>query len=204
MIKHEYRSFVIKNGSEASTAVYQEAFGYRLVTCSYTLSGVKMIFVRDITSPCYPLWCREEKLHYHLLNDVKEIQKEINYVHRKAAFPSSAALVFWLLMFASLGLVVWMTFVMNGKANPVDGSGYYLALGVLVFVTALTLYLVLVISHRQKWHTARRELEKDQKVLVGIDRRFMEDLAKSNKVPLVPFETIKAIEEKDKLGSYSK
>jgi hypothetical protein len=204
MIKNEYRSFIVKNGSEAATAEYQEVFGYHLATCSYTLHGIKMIFRRDITSPKFPLWRREEKLHYHLINDEKELQKEINFVHRKTAFPSIGAFIFWLLMFAALGLIIWMSFVLNGKANPVEGAPYYLGVGILVFVTALTLYLVLVISHKKKWVVLRLELEKDLKTVAAIDRRFMNDLAASNKVPEVPFDVIKNIEQKDKLGVFSK
>lgn len=204
MIKNEYRSFIVKNGSEAATAEYQEVFGYHLATCSYTLHGIRMIFRRDVTSPNFALWRREEKLHYHLINDGKEIQKEINYVHRKTAFPTAGAFVFWLLMFAALALVIWMSFVLTGKANPVDGAPYFLGVGLLVFFTALALYIVLVVSHKKKWVLLKEELEKDLKTIATIDRRFMNDLAASNRVPEVPFDLIKHIEQKDKLGIYSK
>jgi hypothetical protein len=203
MIKKEYRSFVVRSGTEDAVAEYQQVFGYHLVSCSYALSGVKMIFSRDITSPLYPLWRREEKLHYHLLNDVNEIQKEINYVHRKAAFPSIVALIFWIIMLASLGVFLWMIFVEVGMAQPIEGSRYYFWVSLLSFATCLIIYVILVVSHRKKWRSLKAGLQKDQDTLAKMDHVFMNDLAKSNKVPDVAFDVLKRIEIKDKIGIYS-
>src|SRR5574344_579967 len=203
MIQKEYRSLVVRNGTDDAVAEYQQVFGYHLVSCSYALTGVKMIFSRDLTSPLYPLWRREEKLHYHFINDVNEIQKEINYVHRKAAFPSGIAFAFWLVMLASLGIFLWMILVEIGLATSIDGSRYYFWVSLLSFITCLTIYVILVVSHHKKWHSLRGELEKDQASIAKIDRNFMNDLARSNKVPVVPFDTLRAIEQKDKIGIYS-
>src|SRR5574344_977807 len=202
MIQKEYRSLVVRNGTDDAVAEYQQVFGYHLVSCSYALSGVKMIFSRDLTSRLYPLWRREEKLHYHFVNDVNEIQKEINYVHRKAAFPSAAALVFWLVMLASLGVLLWMILVDVGLASSIEGSRYYFWVSLLSFITCLTIYVVLVVSHHKKWRSLREDLEKDQAVVAKMDRTFMNDLARSNKIPNVPFNALKAIEQKDKIGNY--
>jgi hypothetical protein len=204
MIKYEYRSFLVRNGTEDAKAEYQQVFGYKLVSCSYSLGGVRMTFKRDLTSPLYPLWRREEKLHYHLLNDESEIQKEINYVHRKAAFPSVLAFVFWLIMLASLGVLIWMIFVKTNQASPIEGSDYFLIVSILTFLTALLIYVVLVVSHHAKWIALRSKLEEDRRQIGKINRQFLEDLAKSNKVPEVPFDQIHAIEERDKLGPYAK
>ncbi len=203
MIKKEYRSFVVRNGTEDAVAEYQQVFGYHLVSCSYSISGVKMIFSRDITSPVYPLWRREEKLHYHFINDQNDIQKEINYVHRKAAFPSVAALVFWLVMLASLGIFLWMILVELQIAPAVEGSRYYFWVSPLSFITCLTIYVILVVSHHKKWRLLKADLEKDRSIVAKMDHDFMNDLAKSNKVPDVPFETLRQIEVKDKIGNYS-
>jgi hypothetical protein len=200
MIKHEYRSFVVKNGAENATAEYQEVFGYRLVSCAYSLSGVRMVFQRDISSPLYPLWRREEKLHYHLINDEHDIQKEINYVDRKTAFPTVGALIFWLLMLAGLAVGIWMACAMSGVASPIEGSSYYFGVSLLVFITDLVIYIVLVVSHRKKWVLLREGLEKDLQEIARIDRCYMNDLAKSNRVPEVPFDRLHEIENKNKLG----
>ncbi|MFA6619910.1 MAG: hypothetical protein WCS90_02115 [Bacilli bacterium] len=203
MIKYEYRSFLVKNGTEDAKAEYQQVFGYKLVSCSYSLGGVRMTFKRDLTSPLYPLWRREEKLHYHLLNDESEIQKEINYVHRKVAFPSVLAFIFWLIMLVSLGVLIWMIFVKANQASAIEGSDYFLVVSILTFVTALIIYVVLVVSHHAKWVGLRRKLEEDRWQIAKISRQFLEDLAKSNKVPEVPFDQIRAIEERDKLGPFA-
>jgi len=203
MIKYEYRSFLVKNGTEDAKAEYQQVFGYKLVSCSYSLGGVRMTFKRDLTSPLYPLWRREEKLHYHLLDDEREIQKEINYVHRRAAFPSALALVFWIIMLASLVVLVWMIFVKAGLAFPIDGSEYFLVVSLLTFITALIIYVVLVASHHSRWVVLRDKLAEDRKQIARINRDFLNNLARSNKVPEVPFDQIKQIEERDKLGNCS-
>jgi hypothetical protein len=203
MIKYEYRSFLVKNGTEDAKAEYQQVFGYKLVSYSYSLGGVRMTFKRNLTSPLYPLWRREEKLHYHLLDDEREIQKEINYVHRKAAFPSVLALVFWIIMLASLAVLVWMIFVKSGLAFPIEGSEYFLVVSLLTFITALIIYVVLVVSHHSKWVVLRDKLEEDRRQIAKINRDFLNNLARSNKVPEVPFDEIKQIEERDKLGDSS-
>ena len=203
MIKYEYRSFLVKNGTEDAKAEYEHVFGYKLVSCSYSLGGVRMTFKRNLTSPLYPLWRREEKLHYHLLNDEREIQKEVNYVHRKVAFPSVLAFVFWVIMLASLAVLIWMIFVKANLAAAIEGSDYFLGVSILTFVTALVIYIVLVVSHHAKWVSLRAKLEEDRRQIARIDRQFLEDLARSNKVPEVPFDQIHQIEERAKLGVYT-
>ena len=204
MIKYEYRSFLVKNGTEDAKAEYQQVFGYSLVSCSYSLSGVRLTFKRDLASPLYSLWCREEKLHYHLLNDEKEIQKEINFVRRKTAFPSAWAFSFWLIMLASFGVLLWMILAKTSLAAPIEGVDYFLGVSILTFITALLIYSVLVVTHRAKWVKLRERLEEDQKKIAKINRKLLNDLAKTDQVPFVDFEQIKQIEEHHNLGWFAK
>jgi hypothetical protein len=201
MITYEYRSFLVKRGTEDATAEYQEIFGYQLVSAADSLASVRLTFRRDMNDPHYELWRREERLHFRLVNDQQEIQQEINFIKRKKRFPTVASLVFWILMLAGLALTVWMGCSLGQIVPNIPNDTYFLGVGILVFITSLILYIFLVSSHSKKWNEQEIALKQDAFSLARIDHIFISDLASSKRVPLVSFDTIHTIEKKDQLAN---